>query len=40
MKEKYSAPAVEIIVVETVNTFSTTSGDAEGSAVLLRWLVD
>ena len=41
MKMEYIAPAVEIIVVEAkVNTLDTTSGDKEGSRVLLSWLVD
>ena len=41
MKEKYIAPAVEIIVVEeTVNTLNIISGNGEGSAVLVSWLVD
>ena len=40
MKEKYIAPAVEIIVVEaTVNTFAEASGN-EGTAVMLSWLID
>lgn len=39
MKEKYIAPAVEIIVVEAVNTLTTVSGDKEGSTVLLSWLI-
>ena len=40
MKEKYIAPTVEIIVVEAVNTLNVISGDKEGSAVLVSWLVD
>lgn len=41
MKMEYIAPAVEIIVIEAaVNTLNPVSGDKEGSAVLLSWLVD
>ena len=41
MKEKYIAPVVEIIVVEaSVNTLNIISGDKEGSAGLVSWLVD
>ena len=41
MKEKYIAPSVEIILVEaSVNTLNIISGDKEGSAVLVSWLVD
>ncbi len=42
MKEKYIAPAVEIIVIEAaVNTLTEQlSQNKEGSAVMLSWLID
>ena len=39
-REEYVSPRAEIIVCETVQTLNTISGDKEGSAVLISWLVD
>ena len=40
-KKLYTAPqAVIIDMSEKVNTLEGTSGDKEGSRVLLSWLVD
>lgn len=39
-REKYVSPRAEFIVCEAVQTLNPISGDKEGSAVLISWLVD
>ena len=40
-KQTYLAPEITVVdLAEKVNTLAPISSDAEGSAVLLSWLVD